>query len=198
MGIAIAEIADLESLQQARDILLVAQQRGDDHHRAVLVRDPGREVQPREHPGGHGHRDEHVDYRDHHRRGGDEPDYREEHPPTGAFVKRGGIDQRKRDCQKGEENDGREIQEEAKRPRRPYGPRHKRHPTLHRLFQRWPAFPDKVVTDMAPAIIPPIRVTGGGLSESEGLARHLDLGMSAPLGHRLDGVAVAVTCREVL
>ena len=61
IGVAIAQIADLQGLQKTRYVPRGGSAGGDDHHGAVGGRDALGEVQARQCPGGHRERDQQVD-----------------------------------------------------------------------------------------------------------------------------------------
>ena len=81
--VAVPQVADLQAFQQIGDGLRTGQERGDDHHRAVVRRDPFREIQARQQARADHDIRQQVHQRDRHlRRGDDSQHHQQPEPPV--------------------------------------------------------------------------------------------------------------------
>ncbi len=197
IGIAIAEITDLQGFEQIVDLFRPAQQGGDDHHGAVTYPECPRKIQSWQRTRRHDERDQQVHQRDGQRRDADQAGERKKPEAPVAQFKSGEREKHDRGRQRGEQQDGAEVKEQAKIPARPAGLQFPRQTAADRTLQHLPPVIDQVVPDMRAAVL--LRPGAAQhLREHNGFARHRPFTARTASGHIFDDMPVAVARGEIL
>ena len=197
VGIAIAQVADMQRFEQIIELLRAAEQGRDDHHRAVRVRDAAGKIQARQCAWRHEQRDQQVHQRDGQCRGAHGAG--EGKQPVAPVTRRETVEREQHDRgrQRGEQRDGAEIQEQADTPARADDPRFQRHAAADRTLQIAPSVIDQVIPDVCAAIVG-IALGGRCLRERNGFPCHREFAALAAARDILDDVPVTVTGGEIL
>jgi hypothetical protein len=179
IGIAIPQVPDLQGLDHRRDAGGISEERRDHHERAVLGRDPFREVQAREPLRGHDPGHDQVHDRDREGRGGEEPQDGQKPRP---------LPRREPDRRRHHDEDGAEVDREPlalaqAAPRAPPVP-----PGADGVLETSSQAAHQRVADVD------LRFPG----QTHRLRRDLRLARPDARGQLLDGPPVAVPRREVL